>query len=107
MAFDGNEVHVAAPVGERVTFTGQVVSIKERMTQYGIRVVITVKVTTPDGTWLAWGTAPRALVRYGYEHLYGATVEITAGLERGNEAHFAFMKRPPGKLVVLAGALAA
>ncbi len=92
------EVKIQAPAG-KVTFRGTVVSRKNQETNYGITTRITVKVTTPEGVWLAWGTAPAALLDATYNHggLKGCEVEITATLQPGNEPHFAIMKRPRGK----------
>ena len=88
------EKHVPAPVGDNVTVRGAVVSLKERFTQYGATWKMTVKVQTPDGSWLVWGTVPRALAN---SHV-GDTVEFTAKLEAARDAapntHFVFAKRP-------------
>lgn len=97
------EQHVAAPTG-KTTFRGTVVSAKSQESQYGTSIKITVKITTPEGTWLAWGTAPSAILNSfeGYDYptlLRGCEVEITATLEAGKEPHFAFMKRPRGKVI--------
>jgi len=93
------EVNVPAPTG-KVTFTGEVVSVKSVESDYGITTKITVKVTTEAGVWLAWGTAPSSLLRAETEApLRGRKVEITATLEPGREPHFVFMKRPRGKIV--------
>jgi hypothetical protein len=80
--------HVPAPEG-RVTFTGRILSIKERDGYMGgIEYKMTVKVETPDGSWLAWMTAPSGTEK-------GQVVNITATLSRSrDEAHFAFGKRP-------------
>lgn len=95
------EKHAAAPTG-RVTFTGEVVSAREHDTQFGTSLKITVKVTTADGaTWLAWGTAPRNVLAEaaGKGGVRGCTVEITATLKQGRDAHFALMSRPNGRVV--------
>jgi len=85
--FTKEEAHVPAPEG-RVTFTGTIVSIKEREGYMGgVEYKMTVKVTTPEGTWLAWMTAPGGTEK-------GQTVNVTATLTRGSDAHFAFGKRP-------------
>lgn len=102
------EINIPAPEG-RATFRGTIVSIKtveDRWNRYG-RTVITVKVSTPEGIWLAWGTAP--LIRRDGPRLHatdgivpidkGDEIEITATLTRGREPHFAFFKRPRAKLV--------
>lgn len=97
------EVHVAAPTGKQ-TFRGTIVSAKSHESAYGTSLKITVKVTTPEGTWLAWGTAPSAILNsfesYDYKAvLRGCEVELTATLEAGSEPHFVFMKRPRGTIV--------
>jgi hypothetical protein len=102
------EKHVDAPVG-RVTFEGTVVSAKVRDTNWGSSLKITIKVETEDGSWLAWGTCPAAILddvskmRSDGERTEplgrGDLVRITATLERGDEPHFCFMKRPRGQLL--------
>lgn len=106
-----NEVTVAAPVSDRkVTFTGKVMSVKIHDTRFGSATKMTVKVTTPNGVWLAWGTVPAAILASlnGYEDrhaaLRGATVEVTTTLTPGRDAHFALMSRPTGRVVALAPA---
>lgn len=81
------EAHVPAPEG-RVTVTGTVVSVKPR-NDYDPALRMTVKVTTPAGSWLAWGSVPA-----GLRVARGATVEFVATLTRGRDAHFAIYKRP-------------
>lgn len=83
------EATVPAPEG-RVTFTGTVVSVKEREGYMGgVEWKATVKVTTPEGVWLAWMTANDSAV------VKGATITVTATLTRSDrDAHFAFGKRP-------------
>lgn len=106
------EKNVPAPITEgkcRQTFTGVVVSAKSMDGAYGIQYKMTVKVTTPNGVWLAWGTIPNALLEsvpnWGnqgrIQNLKGATVEVTAGLKPGRDAHFALMGRPVGKVISL------
>jgi hypothetical protein len=94
------EVHVPAPEG-RCSLRGVLVSKKLHDSQFGEVVKGTIKVTTPDGTWLAWGTLPNSLwdLSAGANPEVGDEVELTGTLSRGNEAHFAFFKRPSkGKL---------
>ena len=99
------ETHVPAPTG-RQTFRGVVVSTKSQEGGYGVEYKMTVKVTTEEGTWLAWGTIPNALlesVPVGEKGriytLRGLEVEITATLQRGKDEHFAIAKRPSGRVV--------
>lgn len=99
------EVHVAAPVGDaRVTFRGTVVSVRVEDDKFsldgGTTTKILVKVKTPEGVWLAWGTAPRAcLDATANEGIKGCEVEITAKLKASQDAHFAIMNRPYGTVV--------
>jgi hypothetical protein len=102
------EVYAAAPTG-RVTFTGKVVSAKVHTGNFGDSYKMTVKVETPEGVWLAWGTVPSALldsVPTGLQgklaNLKGATVEVTATLKAGNDPHFVFATRPSGHVVTQA-----
>ncbi len=89
------EVHVPAPEG-RVTFTGTVVSIKDHESDWGSCYKATVKVETPDGSWLVWLTLPSGL---GAQDR-GAIIKVTATLTPGREAFFAFGKRPVLKEIV-------
>ena len=98
------ERHVAAPEG-RTTVRGKVVAVKSYDGQWGPSYKMTVKVTTPDGAWLAWGTAPDAIISAG--SIKGAEVEFTAQLSRGNEPHFAIFKRPTKARVIELAAVAA
>jgi len=108
------EVNVPAPVSvDRQTFEGVIVSTKVQDSNFGSSYKMTVKVTTPTGVWLAWGTVPQALLDATppdsqgsrLQTLRGATVKITARLEQGRgpdaKPHFVFMNRPSAKLVAL------
>ena len=95
------EAHVPAPEGKQ-TFQGRVVAVKLQEGYYGDSLKATVKVDTPDGSWVAWGTAPKLLLDLACDHggLRGCKVEITATLTRSDrDEHFAFMKRPRGKML--------
>jgi hypothetical protein len=96
------ETHCKAPEGKQ-TFQGTVVSRRVKDTQWGSSIKITVKVETPEGTWLAWGTCPSSLLYEDAENPgaeRGAVVEITATLTRSDDTeHFAFFKRPRGKMI--------
>lgn len=102
------EILTAAPTG-RVTFTGTVIKCEARDGFRGVELKITVKVTTADGNWLAWGTAPSGLFGNGVDSLSvrGQQVEITATLAPGRDAHFALMSRPRGRVCEAAAAAAA
>ena len=91
---------VPAPSG-KTTFTGKVVSLKTSFSEaYGTTWKMTVKIETPAGNWLAWGTCPKALlVEDSKTPIKGKMVEVTATLSPGHDAHFAKMGRPSGKLV--------
>lgn len=99
------EQHVDAPIG-RATFRGIVVSVRVEEGYYGSVTKMVVKVTEKGGTWLAWGTMPASLCwdKDGrWQEVRGAEVEITATLTRSDrDAHFAFAKRPRGKVLQLA-----
>lgn len=104
------EVTVSAPVSPiRQTFIGVVVSAKAQDSNYGLQYKMTVKVTTPDGVWLAWGTIPSGLldqvpsINAGrLENLKGAEIEVTALLKAGRDPHFALINRPIARLIKLA-----
>lgn len=90
------EAHVPAPEG-RVSFVGEIVSLKQVDSEYGLTTKMVVKVREAAGTWLAWMTCPSG-VSYE-ERSRGALVSVTATLTRGKDAHFAFGKRPTGAVV--------
>lgn len=111
------ETKVPAPEG-RQTIEGVLVSKKTYEGPYGSSIKGTIKVTTPEGIWLAWGTLPDALWtnevngvdtlgavystrRVGPER--GDTIRLTGTLSRGNEPHFAFFKRPTKAQIVRKG----
>lgn len=101
------EAHVAAPTG-RTTYRG--VSAKTQEGYAATEYRMTVKVTTPAGTWLAWGTIPQSIFddaanklhnEKGYVyHLRGCEVELTATLQPGRDAHFAIAARPAKARIV-------
>lgn len=100
------EINVPAPEG-RVTVRGTIVKADSREGFRGEYVIkITVKVVTDAGTWLCWGTAPRALLdaahhaARGNAGLKGLEVAFTATLKRGRDAHFALFSRPTGGDIV-------
>lgn len=97
------ERHVPAPVGDaRVKVSGVVVGKKWHDNGYGETLKLTVKVETPDGTWLCWGSAPSKLGPVDR----GDTIAFEAKLEGGDTPHFAFFKRPT-KAEIVARAAAA
>lgn len=83
------EPTVQAPEG-RMVVRGIVLSVKSYDSDWGQTWKMAVKVQTPTGYWIAWGTVPSSLPG----DLKGKEVEFTATLSRGNEAHFALCKRP-------------
>lgn len=103
-----SERHVTAPEG-RVVVRGRVVSKKVVESIYGETLKMTVKVETPEGTWLAWGTCPGSIAyiqpkdgpAYCVER--GDTVEFRATLTRGRDSHFALFKRPTNAAIVVRG----
>jgi hypothetical protein len=95
-AAESVETKIAAPTG-RATVRGVVVSLKWHEGQWGPSLKMTVKVATPAGVWLAWGTAPAEIAGKVNR---GDEVEYDATLEAGREAHFAFAKRPTRASVV-------
>lgn len=104
------ERHVPAPTG-RISVRGKMVSCKLIDGDYGQSFKMTVKVETPNGTWLAWGTCPESIIADARDKfpgnvkggLRGAEVEFTATLKRGNEQHFAILSRPThGKVLTYA-----
>jgi hypothetical protein len=95
------EQHVAAPTG-RVEFAGEVVSVKTVEGEWGVSRKMTVKVRDAAGaTWLCWCTMPVGLDSENGKvvELVGRRVRLAATLQAGRDAHFAFGKRPAGRLL--------
>jgi hypothetical protein len=89
------EKTVPAPVKTgRMTIRGKVVSKKLQESIHGEAVRITVKVETPSGVWLAWGTCPAALCGNDQDVAPGDEVEFSAALKQADKPHFAFFSRP-------------
>ena len=94
-AAEPQEAHVSAPEG-RVTVRGTMVSKRSHESAFGTCLKMTVKVETPEGSWLAWGTVPSNI-----NPEVGATVEFTATLSRSHDKpFFAFFKRPTNGSVI-------
>lgn len=102
------EKHVPAPTG-KVLVRGKVVSLKSVEGFRGDTAwKMTVKVETPEGSWLAWGTCPEVLVMAGAANcpgdarkgLRGANVEFSATLKQGNDDYFAIYSRPTKAKVI-------
>lgn len=101
------EKHVAAPTG-RVDFEGEIVSVKEAASDFGLCYKMTIRVNTAAGSWLAWCTMP-ASIRDEIEQagaalssVRGRRVALRATLAPGRESHFAFGARPSGHLLAAA-----
>jgi len=95
------ETMVPAPEG-RVTFVGEVQSVKTAYGEFGLQTKVTVKMVTPLGAWLAWGTCPAAIV---HEVERGSVVEFTATLKHGRDNYFALMSRPKGRVIPIGNAI--
>lgn len=92
------EKHVAVPVSDkRQQVEGTVISAKIQDGPYGSTLKITVKVETPEGSYLVWGTCPNVL-EYEAQNLgglKGARVRFMAKVTRSDrDEHFGFFKRP-------------
>ncbi len=113
LAAQATERHVAAPLG-KVRVKGRIVSCKSYENAYGSQIKGVVKVETPEGSWLAFGSLAQSLLTAIYnisvlpengkrsvlEGAVGLEVEFNATLEPGKDAHFAFFKRPTKAVVV-------
>jgi len=103
------EPKVSAPIADkRQTVEGEIVSVRWKDSDYGGAFKMTVKITTPDGVWITWGTLPTKLEEEAYTEkqrredfetatvdiLKGCTVRFDAKLQAGNDEHFCFFKRP-------------
>jgi hypothetical protein len=85
---------VDCPEGRQVV-EGLVVSEKTRDDGFGPegRQVLTVKIETPEGAFVIWGTSPKALREA--PGLRGSTVRFTATLTRSDrDPSFGFFSRP-------------
>ena len=88
------EKHVPVPsTDERIQIEGEAISVKwveDYYNDHGTQ-KMTVKVNTPNGSWLCYGSVPTAV-----ENLErGQTVRFMAKVEQGNkDEHFGFFKRP-------------
>jgi hypothetical protein len=91
------EAKVNAPEGT-LTITGTVVKTEWKESDFGSRQVMTVKVTTPEGIYLTWGTVPSAISAER-----GDVVNFTANFEVSDrDASFSFFKRPRKAAVLVA-----
>lgn len=92
------EVRVDAPIG-RMVVRGIIVGVKLHESVYGDSLKMTVKVSTPGGSWLAWGTVPSDL--QGHAGLKGCEVEFTGTVQQGDrDKFFGFFKRPAKSRIV-------
>lgn len=89
------EKHVAAPTG-RVLVQGKIVSVKTVESEWGTTRKIVVKVETPEGSWLCYGSLPSSIC----DAAKGDVAEFTATLSPGRESHFAFASRPSKARIV-------
>lgn len=99
LAEQATEKHCKAPTG-RMVVRGVLVSKKSVESDWGSTLKATVKVATPDGVWLAWGSVPADLKYCGENAEIGDVVEFTATLKPGRDAHFALWSRPTKGRVV-------
>ena len=90
------EKHVPAPLG-RLVVRGRVVSKKTHEGPWGDSLKVVVKIETPEGSWLCWGTWSYSSDRVDV----GDVVEFRGTLEAGREPHFAFFKRPSNAKIVV------
>lgn len=91
------EAKVTAPIVDgRQTVRGVVVSTRVQDSDYGSTLKACVKMTTPDGIWLAWGSVPIKWDSEGHSIVWerGDEVEFTARFSKGRDPHFAFYSRP-------------
>lgn len=97
------EAKVPAPVSDkRQTVRGTIVSLKTQASDFGDRSVMTVKIETPNGIWLCWGTRPsfvgevdaQGMITDATRLSRGDMVEFDCRLEEGKDPSFAFIKRP-------------
>ncbi len=93
------EAHVDAPEGKLVV-EGVVVSKRVVDSDWGSSIKMTVKIVTPAGSWLCWGTCPASLTVDPDRCERGDVVRFTATLKRGRDAHFAVFSRPTKASIV-------
>lgn len=116
-----NHVPISASEGDRITVEGTVVGLDE--SHYDMVTKMTVKVETPGGSWLVYGSAPQTLfdslhARYiaareaweatdgtsdlaahierrpNIEKLRGKRVRFSGKIALGRDPHFGFFSRP-------------
>lgn len=97
--FDNAETHIKqeiikrderedCPEGDKLTITGEIVSIKCQENAYGYRMVMTVK---DDKGYMVWGTLPRSLD----DAEKGQRIEFIANINQSDkDTKFGFFKRP-------------
>jgi hypothetical protein len=95
------ETYVECPTGRQV-IRGIMVSSKPHESDFGIVIKITIKIVTPDGIWLAWGTKPTSLFASSKEDeaRVGDEIELTGTLKQGRDKHFAIFSRPAKARIV-------
>lgn len=100
----GPEKHVEVPVdGERIEIEGLVVATKIQVGYHGDMIKMTVKIETPAGSWMVYGTAPDSLFDGLDGPLKGHRVSFMAKVSKGNrDNYFGFFSRPT-KASVLKG----
>lgn len=91
---------IPVPEGNGLQITGEVISVKDKESMYGITTKITVEAA--EG-YRVWGTAPSALL---YEDVQpGDTVEFVANVTRSDrDEYFGFFKRPRKAAITARGA---
>jgi len=73
------EVHVPAPTGKGIDFEGVITSAKLRESDYGFTWKISIKVATPTGCWIAWGSAPAGVLEHAVAIADGERFVVPAG----------------------------
>jgi len=97
------ETGTDAPTG-RLTVTGEILKVDEKWNDFGSRMVMTVLVTDDNGTWRAWGSVPKSCGQAER----GDKITFTGTFEQsGQDAGFAFFKRPSKAALIAASDKAA
>lgn len=79
------EIKTTAPTGKGVTFEGEIVSVKLHVSeQWGSSWKCTVKIETPDGIWLAWGSLASNMVDLARESTEYREAERSSSRDRSN-----------------------
>ena len=86
---------IAPPTGN-IEFTGKILSVKEKFTDYGMAHKVLIKVKKDDSYWIAYGTLPK---KYVGQDVKGKTVNVKTKLYNDYQGVIGTMSRPKIQMV--------